>query len=107
EPVSAPAPAERARITLFGQPDLRGRSIVIDQPIVRDLSRLGFDDRATSVRVERGYWLLCSEPDLEGECRTFGPGDYAVLPPELDNRISSIRRISPRYPYHERPRWGG
>lgn len=107
-PAPPPVPvADRARVTLFGQPDFRGRSIVIEQPIARDLARLGFDDRASSIRVERGYWLFCSDADFDGECRTFGPGDYPVLPPELDHRVSSARRISPRYPYHERPAWGG
>ena len=38
---------------------------------------------------------------------TFGPGDYGTLPPELQNRVSSARRISNRYPYREEPNWRG
>ncbi|MEP7205937.1 MAG: beta/gamma crystallin-related protein [Casimicrobiaceae bacterium] len=103
---SAPPPgADRPSIVLFGRPGMRGRSVTIDQPIVRDFARLGFDERASSLRVDQGYWLLCSDPDFEGECRTFGPGEYAELPPMLADRVSSARRIGMRYPYRDRPRW--
>ncbi|MEO5701681.1 MAG: beta/gamma crystallin-related protein [Casimicrobiaceae bacterium] len=103
---SAPSTgADHPSMVLFGRPGLRGRSITIDEPIVRDFARLAFDERASSLRVDRGYWLLCSGPDLEGECRTFGPGEYAELPPVLVDRVSSARRIGMRYPYRERPRW--
>ena len=64
-----------------------------------------FNDRASSLRVDRGYWIFCSDADFRGECRTFGPGEYPVLPPELDNRISSGRRISNDFPYSQNPNW--
>ncbi len=72
---------------------------------MRDLEQIGFNDRALSVQVNEGYWLFCSDANFEGECRTFGPGDYPSLPPELSNRISSARRISTQYPYREHPNW--
>jgi len=59
---------------------------------------------ASSLRVESGYWIFCSDSEFRGECRTFGPGDYASLP-GLNNAISSGRRISSSYPYGERPDW--
>ena len=31
------------------------------------------------MRVERGYWMFCSDANSCGECRTFGPGDYPSL----------------------------
>jgi hypothetical protein len=68
------------------------------------LGRTGFNDRASSLRVESGYWIFCSDAEFRGECRTFGPGDYATLP-GLNNVISSGRRISNDYPYSERPDW--
>jgi len=52
-----------------------------------------------------GYWMFCSDANFEGSCRTFGPGDYPNLPPDLDHRISSGRRIADRYPYEGRPTW--
>jgi hypothetical protein len=65
----------------------------------------GGRDWPQSVIVEGGAWEICVDADLRGECRTFGPGEYASLPPELDNRISSGRRISIDYPYTNQPSW--
>jgi hypothetical protein len=103
-PVQSPS---RGALVLYGQQGLQGRSIAIDSAVVRNLADLNFNDRASSVRIESGYWMLCSDANFEGECRTFGPGDYGTLPPELQNRVSSARRISNQYPYREQPRWPG
>ena len=73
---------------------------------VSNLAGAGFNDRASSLRVEQGYWMFCSDADYNGECLTFGPGKYPNLPPELSNRISSARRIWQRYPYNHNPTWG-
>ena len=45
-----------------------------------------------------------ADSEFRGECRTFGPGEYANLP-GLNNVISSGRRISNYYPYADRPDW--
>lgn len=100
-------PIAGGRVVLFGLPGLQGQSLVIDRPIVRNLADLNFNDAALSLRVESGYWMFCSDANFEGECRTFGPGDYPALPGELRYTISSGRRINNQYPYRERPNWGG
>jgi hypothetical protein len=97
----------RERVVLYDQPGLNGRRIVIDEEFVPNLAASGFNDRVSSLRVERGYWLFCSDAGFQGTCRTFGPGDYAQLPPGLNDRISSGRRISQDYPYNASPNWGG
>ena len=106
-PAPVPPSSAGGRAVLFGRPSLQGRSIVIDRPVMRNLADVNFNDRASSLRVESGYWMFCNDANFEGECRTFGPGDYPVLPPELQNNISSGRRINNRYPYREPPNWGG
>ena len=95
-----------ARAILYSQPGFGGQQFVIDQNVVRDLGNTGFNDRASSLRVEQGYWVFCSDANFEGQCRTFGPGDYPELPPGLNNRVSSGRRISSQYPYRQSPNWG-
>jgi len=92
-----------ARATLFEGPNLSGRAFPINETVA-NLGRTGFNDRASSLRVESGYWIFCSDSEFRGECRTFGPGDYASLP-GLNNAISSGRRISNTYPYGDRPDW--
>ncbi|MEO8203023.1 MAG: beta/gamma crystallin-related protein [Betaproteobacteria bacterium] len=93
-----------ASATLFSGPNFTGRAITLDREGADDL--VNFNDRASSLRVERGYWIFCNDSQFRGDCRTFGPGDYAQLPPGFDNRISSGRRISNAYPYaQQRPNW--
>jgi hypothetical protein len=92
-----------ARATLYEGSNLSGRSFPVNDAMP-NLGRTGFNDRASSLRVESGYWIFCSDSDFRGECRTFGPGEYASLP-GLNNVISSGRRISNDYPYGDRPNW--
>jgi hypothetical protein len=100
----AAATAAFAEVTFYEREDFRGRSFTVAAP-VPNFELYGFNDRASSLRVERGYWIFCSEPDFHGICRTFGPGDYLQLPPGLENNISSARLIHARYPYRDRPSW--
>jgi hypothetical protein len=113
-PVSADASATttggawgggRTRVVLDEGPNFGGRAFTIDSNYVANLGNTGFNDRASSLRVERGYWIFCSDANFQGECRTLGPGDYAALPSGLSNRISSARRISDDYPYNSAPNW--
>jgi hypothetical protein len=90
-----------ASATLFSGPNMTGRSFTLGGQGAPNLQE--FNDRASSLVVDRGYWIFCSEPGFGGECRTFGPGRYDRLPPDLDNRISSGRRITNDYPYARNP----
>jgi hypothetical protein len=96
-----------SRAILFEGPNFSGRTFVIGGQVVANLDGTGFNDRATSLRVEGGYWVFCSDAQFGGECQTFGPGDYPALPPGLNNRISSGRRVSGTYPYNSSPNWQG
>jgi hypothetical protein len=96
---------EGVRVVLYEGTNFSGRSYVLSGTTLRDLSGTGFNDRASSLRVEQGYWMFCSDTDYHGGCLTYGPGEYPTLPPEFNNRISSARRISHRYPYNQNPTW--
>jgi hypothetical protein len=93
------------RAILYSGHGMSGRTFEIDRDVVRNLERVGFNDRASSLTVLNGYWIFCSDANFEGDCRTFGPGDYPNLPFDLDRKISSGRRIADRYPYEGRPNW--
>jgi Beta/Gamma crystallin len=94
-----------ASATLYEGRNLSGRSFPLGGGVMENLDKTGFNDRASSLHVEGGYWVFCSDAHFGGECRTFGPGDYRSLPPGLNNMISSGRRISDDYPYSQNPNW--
>lgn len=106
-PAYPPSWGGQVRVILYEGQNFSGRQYVIERNRMPNLDGTGFNDRASSLRVERGYWMFCSDANFEGECRTFGPGDYPTLPPGLNNRLSSGRRISEHFPYNQNPNWTG
>ena len=87
-----------ADLTLYANDDYQGRtlSVVIDE---RQLGVLNFDDRASSVVVEKGSWVLCTDEDFSGRCVTLDPGRYASLQAlGLNDEITSVRRPRPGEP---------
>ncbi len=94
-----------ARALLYEGPNLSGRSMMINDEVVTSLAGTGFNDRASSLRIEGGYWIFCTDANFLGACLTFGPGDYRTLPWGVENRISSGRRIFDHYPYSQNPNW--
>ena len=94
-----------AQVTLYERDDFRGRAVTIDHSI-RNLSREGFNDRASSLVVQRGRWQLCDDAGFNGKCTVVGPGEYRSLwDMGLDNQISSIRAVNDRYADNDR--WDG
>jgi hypothetical protein len=84
-----------ADLTLYADDDYQGRAVgvVIDE---RQLGVLNFDDKASSVVVEDGAWVLCSGEDYTGDCITLEPGRYASLQAlGLNDEITSVRRRDP------------
>jgi hypothetical protein len=104
-PVAPVVTEGSAQAVLYEGHDFQGRSFPMSRNVVANLDRTGFNDRAGSLRVGSGYWVFCSDANFQGECRTFGPGEYPNLPRELDGRISSGRQISNAYPYSGAPQW--
>lgn len=94
-----------SRAVLFSGTNLSGQAYVVSATGVRNLDSSGFNDKARSLRVESGYWIFCTDSNYEGDCHTYGPGDYASLPGGQNHSISSGRRISSSYPYRSSPQW--
>ena len=104
-PPVAPPPQRFSRAILYEGANFSGRSFAIDNDVVANFSGTGFNDRAASLVVEGGYWIFCSDANFNGECRTFGPGEYRSLPWDIDRKISSGRRVHAQYPYTQNPTW--
>lgn len=73
--------------------DLSGEERLVTDAI-EDLRSQGFNDSTSHVDVRAGRWELCPDGGYQGACLVFGPGRH-VLPPELRNRLSSLRPVGP------------
>jgi hypothetical protein len=99
--IVSPAPARVAvtgpdpwgRMVLYQYPNFAGPSATVERKGAPDLDWAKFKDRAASLRVESGTWLVCSNIGYEGECRVVGPGSYPQLSGVLSQGIYSARQI--------------
>jgi uncharacterized protein YcfJ len=88
-----------AQITFYEGEGFRGRTFVTDKPIA-NFQRYGFNDRASSVVVDRGRWEVCEDARFGGRCVVLRRGSYDSLRGMgLENRISSVRPVDDRRAY--------
>lgn len=82
-----------AQITFYEGEGYRGRAFSTEHA-VPDFNRSGFNDRASSVVVDRGRWEVCEHARFRGKCVVLRPGSYESLAGlGLDNSISSVRSV--------------
>jgi len=67
-----------AQVVFYEQEGLRGRSFTTNQAL-DNFDQLGFNDRASSVVVQRGEWEVCEDAHYRGRCVTLRPGQYPSL----------------------------
>ena len=83
-----------AQITFYEAEGFRGRAFTTDKQ-VGNFERHGFNDRASSVVVDRGRWEVCSDARFEGGCVVLRRGSYDSLSGlGMNDRISSVRPVS-------------
>ena len=87
--------ARAGEINLFEQPGFGGRVVDLRE-LTPSLSRLGFNDRTSSIVVRSGRWEVCSDDAFNGFCAVLERGEYPRLDPRLNERISSAREIENR-----------
>lgn len=88
--VMAPA---LAQVTLYERDGYGGRSFTASET-VSDFARSGFNDRASSVIVERDRWEVCEDAGFRGRCVVLREGRYPSLEAMgLNDRISSTRAV--------------
>ena len=88
------APQAAAQLTLYEGENFHGRSFTANGD-VNNLDHTGFNDRASSVIVDRGRWELCEHADFGGRCIVLQKGQYPSLAyAGLNNQVSSMRRVS-------------
>jgi uncharacterized protein YcfJ len=88
-----------AQVTFYQDDGFRGPAFTTDRP-VGDLTRFGFNDRASSAIVEHGRWEVCEQAGFQGHCVVLRHGSYDSLRRfGLNDRISSVRPVDERRVY--------
>jgi uncharacterized protein YcfJ len=89
-----------AQVTFYSQEGMRGQPYMVNGTIV-NFDGSGFNDRASSVIVERGRWEVCEHSHFRGRCSVLQPGQYPSLGAMgLNDRVSSVRRVSGNNPHY-------
>lgn len=94
ERVAATVPAyPPGRAVLYQFPNFAGPQAVVEYGRAPDLDWAHFKQPASSLRVESGTWLVCSELGYQGECRVLGPGEYPRLTEVVNGGVYSARQV--------------
>ncbi|HST01874.1 MAG TPA: beta/gamma crystallin-related protein, partial [Usitatibacter sp.] len=70
--------APRGEVVVYGQQGFHGKRLVLKNDIA-NFEGIGFNDRASSLRVVHGTWEFCTDAFYRGSCRVLGPGEYPDL----------------------------
>jgi uncharacterized protein YcfJ len=88
-----------AQVTFYEGEAYRGRAFTTANA-VPNFQRQGFNDRASSVVVERGRWEVCEDAHFRGRCVLLRRGSYDTLGRMgLNDRVSSVRPAEKRRRY--------
>jgi uncharacterized protein YcfJ len=107
------------QVTFYEREGFQGRTFTANGT-VDNFAGVGFNDRASSIVVDRGRWEVCEHARFQGRCVVLRPGSYDSLAAMgMNNLISSVRPVerdarydnqvppqalaSPTYDYRRRP----
>lgn len=79
-------------LRLFSFFDYNGDAVLIEGD-VPDLGALGFNDRASSIRLIGGLWQVCSDVNYGGRCMEVSGDSPNLLRIRWSMTISSVRRL--------------
>ncbi|HMA10029.1 MAG TPA: beta/gamma crystallin-related protein [Ramlibacter sp.] len=80
-----------AQITFYEGEGFRGRAFATSNA-VPNFDRTGFNDRTSSIVVDRGRWEVCEHANFRGRCAVLSRGNYDTLSAiGLNDAISSVR----------------
>ncbi len=92
-----------AQVTFYQAEGYRGRAYTTNGK-VNNLASVGFNDRASSVVVEKGRWEVCEHALFQGKCVLLRRGNYESLAAlGLNDRLSSVRPADRRRQYEYTP----
>jgi uncharacterized protein YcfJ len=83
-----------AQVTFYENDSFHGRAFEATHPMA-NLERAGFNDRASSVIVDRDSWEVCEDAYFKGRCSILRRGNYPSLSVMgMNDRISSARPVA-------------
>jgi hypothetical protein len=80
----------RGSLTLFEHADFGGQTFDVNDEVA-DLGPVGFNDRASSIRIGGGRWQVCTDSYFKGRCQIIN-GDVRRMDNTFNDKISSVRR---------------
>ncbi|XP_073472654.1 epidermal differentiation-specific protein-like [Aquarana catesbeiana] len=78
-------------LELFELPDFKGDFVSIEQD-TKDLTSVGFLQRARSLKVHGDPWIVFTGISYEGKFKCYLEGSYPSIP-ALEKKISSVRVV--------------
>jgi hypothetical protein len=82
----------RSSATFYVKDDFGGRGVTVDRPI-RSFREFDMNDKASSVRIEGGPWLVCEDDDFRGRCEQIDRSIGRLGRIGMDDTISSARPL--------------
>jgi Beta/Gamma crystallin len=80
-------------VTLWDKPNRQGASFESNNGVA-DLSKVGFDNRASSIAVNNGQkWRFYKERNFKGPFIEIGPDEFRGNIGKLDHQVSSFRSV--------------
>lgn len=75
---------------LYSNAGFRGEALRVDGA-VPSLGRIGFNDRASSIAINRGVWEVCVDANFRGRCEIIDASAGRLNAYRLNDNISSLR----------------
>ncbi|KCZ84838.1 beta/gamma crystallin family protein [Hyphomonas adhaerens MHS-3] len=75
---------------LYSNAGFRGEAVRVDGA-VPSLGRIGFNDRASSIVINRGVWEVCVDANFRGRCEIIDTSAGRLNAYRLNDNISSLR----------------
>lgn len=82
-------------ISFFADSNFRGAFVGFDEGEA-SLGQYKFNDKASSILITRGTWLVCEDNDYRGVCELLDASTSELGSLGLNDRISSFRRYDER-----------
>lgn len=98
------APPQPTAITVFDQPNFKGRTLVFDRS-VPSLARVNFNDVIASVQIKGTRdWVLCEHRNFMGKCVRIRAKEKDLKRLKINGQVSSLYPVPVPPPAPPKPR---